>query len=102
MDRAADKEFAALKETGVAKDGCTTEEVLASNVYAKFARDRVSKAIAAQYFAERLQTRYENNELTADELRGAIPKYLTNAIDYVTGAKDALDGLPTKPGGTDE
>ncbi len=107
--RAAQAGFQCLEEEarkavdGGSANGCSYDEVLAAKVYAQFTKGtKASKAVAAQYLAERLQTRFRNNELTADELRVAIPKYLTKAIDYVTGAKDALDGLPTKPGGTDE
>ncbi len=78
-------EFAALKAAAAAKNGCAAEEVLASNVYAKFAKDGVSKAIAAQYLAERLQFKHKNGQLTSDDLRKQLPKYLTNAIDYVVG-----------------
>jgi putative ATP-dependent endonuclease of OLD family len=62
--------------------------VLAANVYAKFGRDGVSKAIAAQYLAERLQIKVENEKLTASSLRKRLPKYLVEAIDYVTGGKE--------------
>jgi putative ATP-dependent endonuclease of the OLD family len=82
--------FAAFKTAVAAKDGCAAEEVLASNVYAKFAKDGVSKAIAAQYLAERLQTRRKNGEITADDLRKRLPTYLTEAIDYVTGAQQVV------------
>lgn len=78
-------EFAALKAAAVAKDGCAAEEVLASNIYAKFAKDGVSKAIAAQYLAERLQSKQKNGQLTSDDLRKRLPTYLTKAIDYVVG-----------------
>ena len=107
--RAAQEDFQCIEDEsrkavdGGSVNGCSYNEVIAAKVYAQFTKGtKASKAVAAQYLAERLQTRCRNNELTADELRDAIPKYLTNAIDYVTGAKDALDCLPTKPGGTDE
>lgn len=93
IEKTAVKEFAALKAAVAAKDGCATEEVLAANVYAKFARDGVSKAIAAQYLAERLQSKSKNGQLTSHDLRKRLPPYLTKAIDYVTGAENAtLDG----------
>ena len=41
------QEFAALKENASASDGCSAAEVLASRVYAKFAKDGVSKAVTA-------------------------------------------------------
>jgi len=77
-------EFAALKAKSKHEEGCTAEEVLAVNVYAKFAQKGVSKAIAAQYLAERLQKKVKEGELMGDELRAKLPKYLTAAIDYVT------------------
>jgi putative ATP-dependent endonuclease of OLD family len=67
------------------EDGCTTEEVIASEVYAMFAKRKVSKAIAAQYMAERLLKNYKNGILTSGQLRSALPTYLVEAIDYVTG-----------------
>jgi hypothetical protein len=73
----------------VSKDGYAVEEVLASHVYASFAKDRVSKAIAAQYLAERLQSNYREGKLTSDELRKRLPVYLTKAIDYVTGTEES-------------
>jgi putative ATP-dependent endonuclease of OLD family len=88
---------------GGSANGCSYGEVLAAKVYAQFTKGtKASKAVAAQYLAERLRNRIINNELTADKLRVAIPKYLTEAIDYVTGSKDA-PGWPTdKARGTDE
>jgi len=82
--------FAALKEAAKAKDGCAAEEVIASNVYAKFAKDGVSKAIAAQYLAERLQDKHQKGEFTSDDLRKRLPMYLVAAIDYVTSAQQAV------------
>ena len=87
--KSAVQEFAALEATVVSKDGCAVEEVLASHVYARFAKDRVSKAIAAQYLAERLQSNYREGKLPSDELRKRLPAYLTKAIDYVTGTEEA-------------
>jgi len=97
IEKTAVEEFAALKEAAVPRDGCAVEEVLASNVYAKFAKDGVSKAVAAQYLAERLQSKRKNGQLTSDSLRRRLPMYLTNAIDYVTGTEQVRlngDGSP--------
>lgn len=86
----ADIETDAREELGgwevEGSDGCTAQEVLASMVYAEFAKDGVSKAIAAQYLAEMLRTKGETGELPPDDLRQRLPTYLTQAIDYVTGA----------------
>jgi putative ATP-dependent endonuclease of OLD family len=87
VERTALEDFAALKSAAAMKDGCTAEEVLASEVYAKFAKDGVSKAIAAQYLANRLQCKRKTGHLTCDGLRRRLPTYLVNAIDYVTGGK---------------
>ena len=83
--REASEEFNVLKEGAAAKDGCDAKEVLASDIYAKFAKDGVSKAIAAQYLAEWLQSKHIEGKLTSDQLRARLPKYLIAAIDYVTG-----------------
>lgn len=86
IEKTAIDGFAALKLAAVAKDGCSAEEILASNVYAKYARAGFSKPIAAQYLAERLLLKFEKGELTPADLRARLPKYITEAIDYVTGA----------------
>ena len=66
------------------------QEDLASRVYALFRTgSRASKAIAAQYFVERLETRVANGDLTKGELVEALPSYLVHAIEYVTGPRDA-------------
>jgi putative ATP-dependent endonuclease of the OLD family len=83
--KAAIEEFAALKSTAVVKDGCAVEETIAATIYAKFAKESVSKPIAAQYLAERLQSKHNDGKLTPEDLRKSLPKYLTKAIDYVTG-----------------
>ena len=64
-----------------------TREEVASAVYALFTRGkRASKAIAAQYLAERLECRVASGELSAEGLKAALPRYLMSAIEYVTGA----------------
>ncbi len=70
-------------------NGCCRKELLAAMVYAKFAKERVSKAIAAQYLAECLQTKHKNGEITFNDLCKRLPTYLIEAIDYVTGAQQA-------------
>ena len=66
------------------------EEVVASHVYAKFARDNISKTVAAQYLATRLETMQEQPDPEA--VRCRLPKYLTEAIDYVTAQTDTVEG----------
>ncbi len=92
-------EFNQLKENVTTQDGCAVVEVLASHVYAKFAKDGVSKPIAAQYLAERLQTQYN---LTAEQLRSRLPTYLIRAIEYVTGGSSSEEGHPAQEEDTDE
>jgi len=65
------------------------KEEMASHVYALFTRGRrASKAIAAQYLAERLERRVAAGELDAKDLRMALPRYLVSAIEYVTRGRD--------------
>lgn len=68
--------------SGAEAMSCSQEEILASMVYAQFSN--TSKAVAAQYLAERLSDQEKNNILTADVLRTKLPKYLVEAIQYVT------------------
>lgn len=85
VTNAALKEFVTLQASAVVKDGCTAEQTLAAAIYAKFARDKVSKPIAAQYLAQRLLAKRCAGQLAPDDLRKRLPDYLTQAIDYVTG-----------------
>jgi putative ATP-dependent endonuclease of OLD family len=78
------KTFADMHRKAGPTEGCTVEEVLASKVYTKFAKDGVSKAIAAQYLAERLRAKHEAGVLSAADLRARLPRYLVEAIEYVT------------------
>ena len=66
-----------------------TAEELASHVYALFTRGkRASKAIAAQYLAERLEKQVANGDMSADKLMAELPPYLLSAINYVTVARN--------------
>lgn len=66
-------------------DGCTKNEYIASKVYAMFTKgQRASKPITAQYLAEVLDKKVEEGILTCDALRDKLPKYLVDAIKYVT------------------
>lgn len=78
-------QFDKLKSIAKGREDSVTEEVVASNVYKMFVANGVSKSIAAQYLAQRLHTKYENGELSPEEFRKQLPKYLVAAIDYVTG-----------------
>lgn len=96
VETLAQAAFSCLKNAATSADGHTPEEVLASHVYAKFTRKKVSKAITAQYLAQRLLFKYENNMITASSLRKMLPVYITEAIDFVTGVSPILS-----PGGGD-
>ncbi len=81
VERAAADAFAALDP-----DDLENEE-LASRVYALFTTGtKASKAITAQYLSERLETRIEQGNLTAEALRESLPEYLKLAIVYVSAA----------------
>jgi putative ATP-dependent endonuclease of OLD family len=68
-------------------DGCAYKELLATKVYALFTNGtKASKTISAQYLAGAL----EDKKLTPDAWREVLPLYLVEAIDYVTGAVDAV------------
>jgi putative ATP-dependent endonuclease of OLD family len=77
--------FSDLIKNAEPKNGCSVEEVMASEVYAKFARDKASKAIAAQYLSELLLRNYEERAFTSEQLKELLPAYLVEAIEYVTG-----------------
>ncbi len=71
------------------------KEELASKVYALFTTGKeVSKAITAQYLAERLERRVKDGEVTAETLKPCLPPYLVKAIEYAapfSGANGATD-----------
>lgn len=77
--------FAELSKNAEPKEGCSQQEVIATEVYALFARDNASKAIAAQYLSELLVKYHEAGHLTTDQLKSSLPSYLVAAIEYVTG-----------------
>ena len=84
IEAQAVESFRELSSASAGTVDCTIEEVIASKVYAKFAKANVSKAVAAQYLAERLHSQYRSGALTSQRLRSKLPKYLVDAIDYVT------------------
>jgi putative ATP-dependent endonuclease of OLD family len=79
----AEKAAACASFAELAKMELPTEE-LASHVYAKFASDGASKAVAAQYLAEILDGKVKNGELDAKKLQEKLPAYLVRAIAHVT------------------
>lgn len=65
-------------------DALTAEE-LASKVYSLFTTGtKASKAVTAQYLAERLESRLSHGEMTVESLLEKLPDYLKAAIKHVT------------------
>lgn len=61
------------------------QEELASTVYALFTTGtKASKAIAAQYLAQRLEDQIDKGTLTKEGLVAKLPPYLVSAIECVT------------------
>jgi putative ATP-dependent endonuclease of OLD family len=81
----AEKKFSRLLKKTSAQGGCSKEEILASLIYAEFTLHDISKPVAAQYLAERLIVKIESGKIGSDELRNRLPRYLTSAINHVTG-----------------
>jgi len=102
VERSASEEFDKLQNEIDPCAGCTKQEVLASYVYARLAKDGVSKPIAAQYLAERLQKQYDDGHLTSGQLRSRLPKYLVQAIEYVTDDSSTEGEHPAQEKETDE
>jgi putative ATP-dependent endonuclease of OLD family len=84
VETLAQTAFSCLKNAASSVDGCTTQEALAAHIYAMFTRKKVSKAITAQYLAQRLLCKAKKEEISASSLRAMLPVYITEAIDYVT------------------
>jgi putative ATP-dependent endonuclease of OLD family len=82
-------DFSRLQSRTAETENCTAEEVLATKVYARFAKHNVSKAVAAQYLAECLQRKWRKEKREPADLRKRLPKYLVEAIDYVTRWEEA-------------
>ena len=75
-----------------------SDEEVACHVYSLFTKGaRASKAIAAQYLVSLLDDHFANGDLDAATLRERLPKYLTEAIDYVTDREDRKDSIPGMP-----
>lgn len=105
---AADNRIAAgkIKHLAVAREALRSfaallaanpdREQLASRVYEPFvSNSQISKATAAQYLACILQARYVRRRLTSESLRAALPRYIVDAIEYVTQAPDKEPGTTT-------
>ncbi len=91
LERHAAAEFAEL-ETACAGD----KFALAAHVYRPLDRKEAAKPEAAQYFAEAILLAKEHRKLDATAARVQLPRYLVDAIDYVTGMYDRVpDGAST-------
>ena len=91
---AAEESFEALASQGLAKDA------LASKVYALFTTGtQASKAVTAQYLAERLEERISKNKLTTADLKACLPQYLLQAIKHVTACSDVKPPKPKEAAG---
>lgn len=75
ITREAVRTFRQWRDEGLSK------EAIAAKVYEPLYKKRCSKPEAAQFLAGWLQTRAP----AAHKLRACLPKYLIDAIDYVTG-----------------
>jgi putative ATP-dependent endonuclease of OLD family len=98
----ARKEFPEVRdqaETKAADKGWDEAEVLASLVYAEFVTgSRASKAIAAQYLAQRLDEEWKTKP--PDEVRQCLPRYIVEAIDHVTPNREPVrDDKPAEMAG---
>lgn len=79
VETGAQGEFAGLVAQNLEK------EELSSMVYALFTKgSAASKAISAQYLAERLERRAEHGELGVESLRDSLPTYIVAAIEHVS------------------
>ncbi|MBS1157626.1 MAG: ATP-dependent endonuclease [Proteobacteria bacterium] len=62
----------------------SNRDVLCSHVYEMFSSKRSSKAIAAQYLAERLSDKKAKGEIDGAWLAARLPSYIKDAIDFAT------------------
>lgn len=101
----AESDFETLRtESYAAVNGntdCEAEEVIAAEVYAEFTRGKkASKAIAAQYLAERLRLQFETHESTPADWEACLPAYLVHAIKYLTSGVEG-EGVHAVAGSPD-
>jgi putative ATP-dependent endonuclease of the OLD family len=83
VTRNASRTFEALEARNPPQDE------LASRVYAPFlTHSKLSKATAAQYLAWRLEVQHRRKVITPQSLRAILPRYIVDAIDYVTSARE--------------
>lgn len=78
-------------------DATPDRETLGALVYALFEGEGASKAIAAQYMAELLETEIEAGRLDVESLRAKLPPYVVAAIAHVTAPFVAEVGAGAGP-----
>lgn len=67
-------------------------EKLSSHTYAQFTKStKASKAITAQYLADIVERGFSKDALTEEALRGKLPSYIIEAIEYVTGGTETCE-----------
>lgn len=74
----------ALRDWNALADAEITGHERAARIYAPLARGSVSKPVTAQYLARILTLPSERHSRTVDQWRGVLPKYLIEAIEFVT------------------
>lgn len=67
----------------------------ATRIYGLILLGNVSKPIAAQYLADVLDSEVKAGRLTAATLRDRLPRYIVDAIDYVSGGVPSTVAPPT-------
>jgi putative ATP-dependent endonuclease of OLD family len=80
----------------LAAESAGDNEQLCSHIYALFGRDKVSKAVAAQYLVEILDGKIDGGTKSSEPLRQRLPAYVVAAIDFASRA-DGTDA--STPGG---
>jgi putative ATP-dependent endonuclease of OLD family len=69
-------------------ENSANREALCSHVYKLFHSGKASKAIAAQYLANALATKWEKKEINPLEFAKRLPPYLVAAIVHATGVEN--------------
>lgn len=97
VEAQAREQFLAL-----ARQAGDSREKLCSSIYRLFRTEGVSKATAAQYLAENLTSLVDKGKLNALTLRQNLPRYILEAIEYVTPDRDRRPQFAPERGQTDD
>ncbi len=90
-------EFEKLRETATQAvdagdaQGCSVDQLVATYVYKLFALDSVSKPATAQYLADILRRRMDEGSLTQERFLELAPRYLLDAVEYVTLGQEPVE-----------